>query len=260
MSTQGPPPDPVARLQLWPTVTEGLNLLLANLGAMAKLALWPLLLSMAADFALTATFWGTPLYGVLRLLCLNLIWVLFAVGWLRLLLLQDRRVIRVFPQLTPDYRRFTFYTLVIALFDLALQLGRRYLDDVPDDFGAPGLEYWLAFLAISFVKLRFSFVYPAVAAGETYSLALSWRHSAGSSLALFGAQLIAVFIPLILLSYLANALAASPDAFVQILIWVGSYAVMWPLEAAYLAILVVAFRTCTGWVPPPDKAIVERFE
>ncbi len=260
MSSREPPPDPVARLQVWPTVVEGLNLLLANLGPMAKLALWPLLLSMAADFALAATFWGTPLYDVLKLVVLNLIWVLFAVGWLRLLLLQDRRVVRVFPQLTPDYRRFVLYTLVIALFDLALQLGRRFLEDAPDSLSAPGLEYWLAFLAVAFVKLRFSFVYPAVAAGETYSLQLAWRHSAGSSLALFGAQFIVVFIPLILLSYLANALAVGPNAFVQLLVWVISYAVVWPLEAAYLAILVVAFRNCTGWVPPPDKAIVERFE
>jgi hypothetical protein len=99
-----------------------------------------------------------------------------------------------------------------------------------------------------------------VAAGESYSLALAWRHSAGSGLALFVAQFIVVFIPLILLSYLAHVLAVIPHTFVQVLIWLASYAVMWPLEAAYLAILAVAFRTCSGWVPPPDKAIVERFE
>ncbi|MEO3427634.1 hypothetical protein AAFN88_02175 [Pelagibius sp. CAU 1746] len=260
MSTQGPPPAPVAQLQLWPTVVEGLGLVAGNLGAMAKLALWPLLLSMAADFALAATFWGTPFYDAVRLLCLNLIWVLFAVGWLRLLLLGERKAVRAFPPLTPDYRRFALYTLVIALFDLALQFGRGYLEEAPDSLAAPGLEYWAAFLAIAFVKLRFSFVYPAVAAGESYSLTLAWRHSSGSGLALFGAQFVVVFIPLILLSTLAHALAVIPHTFVQAFIWIGFYVVTWPLEAAYLAIVAVAFRRCTGWVPPPDKAIVERFD
>ncbi len=260
MSSSEPPPGAVAPLQLWPTVVEGLGLLRDNLGPMTKLALWPLLLSMAADFALAATFWGTPLYGVLKVLFLNLIWVLFAVGWLRLILLEDRQAVRIFPQLTPLYRRFTFYTLIIALLDLVQPVGRLLLGEAPDDISPPGLGYWAVFLAIAFVKLRVAFVYPAVAAGESYNLTLAWRHSAGSGLALFGAQLIVVFIPLILLSYVANALAVSPNAFVQLLVWLGSYVVAWPLEAAYLVLVAVAFRTCTGWVPPPDKAIVERFD
>jgi hypothetical protein len=260
MSSREPPPDPVAPLEVWPTVIEGLNLLLANLGAMAKLALWPLLLSMAADFALAATFWDSPLYIVLKMICLNLIWVLFAVGWLRLLLLQDQKIIRVFPELTPVYRRFTFYTLVLALFDLTLPLGRHLLDEASDPASPPGLGYWAAFLVVAFAKLRFSFVYPAVAAGETYSLKLAWRHSAQAGLPLFGAQMIVVFLPLIALSYVVYALAVHPFAAAQLFGWLLYNVLVWPLEAAYLAILVVAFRNCTGWVPPPDKAIVERFE
>lgn len=256
MSSQEPPPGAVASLQLWPTVTEGLSLVLANLGPMAKLALWPLLLSMAADFALATTFWGSPLYGVLKVLVLNLIWVLFAVAWLRLILLDDRKDLRVFPLLTRVHRRFAFYTIIIALFDLVLQIGDDVLGTAAEDAAVPSLGYWLTFLAIAFVKLRFAFVYPAVATGESYSLALAWRHSAGAGPVLFGAQLVAVFVPLILLSYVILALAAH----LQLFAWILYYLLSWPLEAAYLAIVAVAFRRCTGWVPPPDNAIVERFD
>lgn len=264
MSASTPPPAAVARLRLWPTVVEGLALVFANFAALAKLALWPLLLSLAADFALMASFQDPLLYSVVKLLLLNLIWVLFAVPWLRLLLLEEDRDPRAATRLTRDHGRFVLYALIIVLFDLALSVGYHLAGGTPEDAVIPGLGYWLAFLAIAFAKLRFSFVYPAVATGESYSLALAWRHSTGSGAALFGAQLLAVFIPVIALSFLLNhalAAAATQAAGTATFgLWILSHAVLWPLEGAYLALIAVAFRRCTGWVPPADKTIVERFE
>ncbi len=257
MSESSPPPAAVAPLPLGPAVAESCRLLVANAGALAKALALPLILGIGID--LVVHFLAAPGSDLLRLVLTNLAWTLLGVAWLRFLLLEDRDTLRAFPKLTRRHARFAGYALLLSLLDLPLLLGWHYLAQDPLAPQFPGLVYWLAFLFTAFVKLRLAFVFPAVAVDERYTLGLAWQHSRAIALPLFIAATLLVFLPLFALGY-GISQASYENTSVLLALWAFWHVATWVLEAAYITVIAVAFRRCTGWVPAADPSVLKRFE
>ncbi|NIA67985.1 hypothetical protein HBA54_05215 [Pelagibius litoralis] len=154
----------------------------------------------------------------------------------------------------------------------------------PDQVG-PGiaLVFLLVFLGILYVLARLGFVFPAVAAEEGYGLGLSWKHTAGQGFritaALFAAGLPIAVAQLMLTVFLIQTLfgisiaelmpqlpapgesfppepapgsspAEAPSAIAVIIFNLISAAANFLSFAVLFSLLCIAFRTCTGWVPP----------
>jgi len=257
MSESRPPPAAVAPLPLWPTLAACGRLLLHHAPALATAVGLPLLLNMATDFAVFPL--EPPFSGIVKIAIYNLVWVLFAVTWVRLLLLDDRGGLRFFPNLRQQHARVAGYALLLTLLDLPLPLLLHAQEGgAVGEF--PGPIYWIAYLVLGFIKLRLAFVYAAAAVGEAYGPGLAWRHSGGSAGTFFAAALIGVFLPVIGLTWVFCNLPEDATQSTLLALWLLWHALGWLLEAFYLTLVVVAFRTCTGWVPPPNNAVAERFD
>jgi hypothetical protein len=131
-------------------------------------------------------------------------------------------------------------------------------------------------LVLTYVMMRLSFVFPAVAVDEAYRLKHSWTHTKGQGLRLLGA-LILTAIPMLALLWTASALfgaflftepvapagqgSAAPEAQVEAFFAENSVAIFvsqvvlaalnYVLMALVVSVVSIAFRTCTGWVPAP---------
>ena len=256
MSGREPSPDAMASFATWAALAESCQLLSNNAGTLARIIVVPILLSMSIIFIapLVSPLWQDVLMTLLFLLG----WILFSVSWLRLLLLDDRSIRRFFPRLERRHLRVAGYALLLILIDLPLVFTWHFLDEEPQAAQTTEVLYWLAYIFLGFIKLRFAFVYPAAAIDERYSLKLAWQHSHSASLPLLTAFLIAIVAPFAGLSYgLSELMDKEQWAYISWALWHVS---VWMIEAIYLAIIAIAFRCCAGWVPPPNKAILERFE
>ena len=254
MISHEPPPGAVA--PLWTTVAETYHTLAGNIRALAKMIVVPTGLGMGIIFV--APLLASPWLDVVLHFLFLLGWTLLGVSWLRLLLLEDKRVSRLFPRLTRRHLRFAGYALLLSVLDLPLLFGWHYLADQVASGPLSELVYWLTYVFLGFIRLRFAFVYPATAVDERYGLMLAWRHSQSAALPLFGIFLIIVVAPFAALSYGLNALMASDH--LPYLWWSLWHVGIWIIEAAYATIIAVAFRRVTGWVPAPDKEVLERFD
>lgn len=253
-----PPPGAVAPLPFGPTVALAYRLVLANLAALAKLTALPFVLTLLIGHI--AVYLDVLSSGLVWEFGLELPWCLMAVAWLRLLLLAPNRDDAVFfPKLRARHGRLLGYALALSVLFLPL----TFFSPLADGLGLAETErnvvYWALYVVLLYVGLRFSFVYAAAAVDEPYSFAIAWRHTRAIAWPLFLAVGLTAMLPwhlfTLLLSHLAQGGAEA--AFAAALLWhVG----LWMLEALYLAFVVVAFRTCTGWVPAPDQAVLERFE
>ena len=244
------------KLPVWGTIAEACRTLAANATALAVMSLVPILLSMSSILVAHAL---TPRWFEAVLQALFLLgWVLLCVPWLRLLLLEDRTARGLFPRLSRRHLRVAGYALLLTLIDAPLYVFWYGLGENPEAFQGAEIFNWLIYIFVSFLKLRFAFVYPAIAVDERYSLKLAWRHSQSASLPLLAILVIAVVAPFAGISYGLNALMASDQ--LPYLWWALWHVGIWVIQAVYLTILAIAFRRCTGWVPAPDSAILERFE
>jgi hypothetical protein len=257
---RGPPPGAIAALPLRATLAWTYRTVVANAGALAKIAALPFLLGMAFDFV--APFITLPWQDPLRLIYFILIWTLFAVAWLRVVLLNETASARFFPRLTRRHLRLAGYALLLGILDLILLVGWYQFAAAPVAPQFPGLIYWIAYTFIGFVKLRFAFISAAVAVDERYSLRLAWRHSRNAALPLLVIFVAAVVLPSVAYAYGLNALSLEyADNFLLLYVfWMLWHAGTWAIEAVYVTVVAIAFRHCTGWVPAPDPRILERFE
>jgi hypothetical protein len=258
MITHEPPSGAVAPLPLWATAAQGYRLVAGNLGTLARVAALPFVLFVVINA--TATHFGPLVYSLVWEFGVELPWTLMAVAWLRVLLLGPASADAVFfPRLRQRHLRFLGYALMLS----ALHLPLTFFADPADALALEGTQrtivYWALYLLILYLSLRLSFVYAAVAVDETYSLAVAWRHTRGISFALFIVVGLGAMLPWLLFSWLlGQAIEADPGtAFALGMLW---HAALWVPEALYLAIIAIAFRTCTGWVPAPDQRVLERFD
>lgn len=259
MISREPPPEAVAPLPIVATIAESYRLIAANFATLAKLSVIPFVLTLLVEGL------ASPFDSVARKLVwefgLEVPWTLLTVPWLHCLLLAPRGAkAAFFPRLDGRHLRVLGYALLLSVLSLPLTFFEELAGAaIPPDEPLHDLLYWLTYAAIVYVVLRFSFVYAALAAGEDYSLGHSWRHTRGIGFNLFIAVGIATLLPWQLFTLLLRALAQQDQL---VLVGVGFiwHAGLWLLEGAFLAFVAVAFRRCTGWVPPPNREIVERFE
>ena len=257
MISHEPPAGAVASLPLWATAAEGYRLVFGNLGTLARVAALPFVLFVL--ITATATWLGPFGYRMAWEFGVELPWTLMAVAWLRVLLLGPASGdIVVFPRLRPRHLRFLGYALLLSALHLPLTFFAYPADFLALEGTQRTVLYWALYLLILYLSLRLSFVYAAVAVDEAYSLAVAWRHTSGISFALFAVVGLAAMLPWHLFNWLmVHVMQADPGlAFVVLL----GHAALWVLEALYLAIIAIAFRTCTGWVRAPDHAVLQRFD
>lgn len=258
MITHEPPAGAVAPLPLWATAAQGYRLVLGNLGTLAKVAALPFVLF--ATINIMGTQLGPLGYKLVREFGAELPWTLMAVAWLRVLLLgpaSGDSVVFLHPH--RRHLHFLAYALLLSALHLPLTFFAYPADALALEGTQRSVVYWALYLLFLYVSLRVSFVYAAVAVDESYGLAIAWRHTRGISFALFIVVGLAAMLPWQLFCWvLGEAIEADPGtAFALGWLW---HAALWVLEALYLAIIAIAFRSCTGWVPAPDQRVLERFE
>jgi len=201
---------------------------------------------------------------------------LLGVSWLRLLLLGDNKTpFAVFSDFDERHRRFFKYSLLLSLITLPLVFLQYALETGSSANGAEGqntdfaddtaagenpfadLIYWMAYLPLFYIQLRLSFVLPAIAVDETYGFADAWRHTQSQGGRLFLIAAIAVLGPWLVWYYSPTW---SDEPLWQLVVFCFYHFSIFLHQGAFLALLAIAFRSCTGWVPAPDRRIIERFE
>jgi hypothetical protein len=270
-----PPPRPVRHLPVIQTVSATYGFVFGNLRWFVRAALVPYVMSTLL-FTLQVTAEESP--GLLLLLsALGLIpYTLFAVSWHRLALLGPAAAE---PPLVPPWRprhtRFLGFFILVTLIvyfvvvPLAILVGGLIMagaEEVPIIVLAllvPALT-----IAMFYLTLRLSFVFPAISVDERYGLAESWRHTAGQGLRLLAAMALAV-LPMVLTIaalYLAfvgapletppemPAEAAAPPSLAAVVVFQVLTAVLgYLMTAVMVSVMSFAFRACTGWIPAPPS-------
>ena len=268
-----PPPQAVASLPVIETVVSGFAITFRNPVLLIQAAAGGLVI-LGISFFLPLV-WPNALTIMLALFAPLLAYCHFGVNWYRIVLMGPAGLLR--PMLRWDARhwRFLGYALVFNAAFLMIDLLALSILPIPPLLVIAGLLYLAA---------RFSFVFPAFAVDESYSLIYSWRHTAGQGLR-FTAALLMAAIPLYLILSIIVGQAfvafigpsvmsvimlqpggmpdlsdpAASQALVDALSQIPHVAVLsvkmifdvllMAVLAVLFSIVALAFRTCTGWVP-----------
>jgi hypothetical protein len=200
----------------------------------------------------------------------------FAVNWYRVILLGPQGLIR--PALRWDRRHWRVFGFGLLLGGGLLALGAVLAKSLP-------LPPALIALCLIYPAARSSFLFPAIAVEEPYSLAYAWRHTKGQGgrltvlLLLAGLPLMLAVMMIVSFLFLAVAgislfdLAAMEGAgslrpgdsfnfspLATLSLKMIAEALTMGVLAVLCAIIALAFRRCTGWVPaaappaPSDEA------
>jgi hypothetical protein len=279
MASVIPPPRPLRHLPVIQTVAATYGFVFENLRWFVRAALVPYVISTLL-FALQAQVPADESPGLAMLLvALGLIpYTLFAVTWHRLALLGPAAAA---PPLVPPWRprhsRFLGFFILVTLigYFVVLPLGilvgglvMASAEEVPTV--ALVLLVPAVAIAMFYLTLRLSFVFPAISVDERYGLVESWRHTAGQGLRLLGAMTLAVLpialtIAILFLAFVGVPLETLPEVpaeaassgpslaavvVFQVLISVLGYF----LTAVMVSVMSFAFRACTGWIPAPPPS------
>ena len=252
-----PPSGAVAPLPLLPTVSEAYRLVFGNLGTLAKVTVLPFVLQFL--ITVLASLLDPVEVRLVWEFGAELPWTLMAVAWLRFLLLgATAGDVVIFPRLRARHGRFLIYALLLSIINLPLTFFHYLSEALGLDGAGATLAYWALFMPLFYLSLRFAFVYVTTAVDEPYSFAHAWRQTRGISFTLFAAIGLTVILPAEGIDWLLGLLRDTDSGtFAALLLW---HANMWLVEALYLAFCVVAFRTCTGWVPAADQGLLQRFD
>lgn len=291
---QSPPSGAVADLPVAATVVGSFASVFGRLGLVAQAAKGAFAMVLAAALALvflpdnTITQFFLILVGQAASCH-------FAVNWCRVMLMGPQGLPARSLSWEEVHWRFFGYGLLVAVIMLVMTLPLTAIGSVlagvlglmqsPQQIG-PALLFnlCLIFGGMLYVLARLGFIFPAIAAGESYSFGLSWQHTKGQSLRLT-ATLAAVLLPvtvaqLMVSEFLLQALfdksmmdmlpqlptaeegvpADAPpgaaDAPAEAASKAGiivfnllSAVVNFLSFAVLFSLLCLAFRTLTGWVP-----------
>jgi hypothetical protein len=283
MSQTTPPPAAIRPLPVSLTVYQAYGMVLSQLPAVFKAAALPFVLSIVLGLA-TLMAPGSGLWNVVLTILGFVPYTLFGVAWHRLSLLGPAAAPPpLVPAWTRRHWRFLGYAVIVILTIYTVSLPFLLLGmgmAPPGPGGAPMAGLPMAAVALAamvglvYVMMRLSFVFPAVAVGESYGLGLSWAHTRGQGFRLIGAVLLTLF-PMVMVVWMAIAAltvlvmpdpGAMPDpegatmeetmrfiflenapAFVisQLVLSALNYILM----ALMVSVISIAFKTCTGWVP-----------
>lgn len=258
MST-GPPPRAVQDLPVGDTVKAAFRSVLGRLADLIRAAFVPLLISFVL-YGLQLAVRDSPALSVLAELLLLLPYTLFAVAWHRLVLLGPAEApAPMAPVWQKRHWRFLGYTLIVTAisYGFSLLYGPLIAPLLSEGSAirvGEALLLMFMLLLATYLVLRLSFVFPAVAVDERYGFADSWRHTKDQGLPLLAAMFLTL-IPamlgmLMILQFLlvfvaADSSAAEPGALARAIDLVLRYVII----ALSLSVLSIAFKVCTGWIP-----------
>jgi len=286
MSDTSPPREALRKLPVIETVREAYVRVFRNPRLLARASLMPFSLSLSL-IALGFSVPVTSSFGFLFAMLGLLPYTFFGVAWHRLTLLGP---VAGAPPLLPAWRqrhwRFLGYLLAVMLigyaaiamvFSLAFAVVQPEIEAMSAGLG---LMIFAGTAILAFVMARLSFVFPAVSVDESYRLRHAWTHTKGQGLRLIGASLLAA-APMVALIWAVSGIlgalliagpAAGPgqdglppearaQAFVDanlgalMLTQAVGAAINYVLMALMVSVISIAFRTCTGWVPPAGGAV-----
>ena len=260
--SMGPPPKAVEDLPVGDTVKAAYNSVFGRFPELIRAALVPIAISFVL-FGLQLAVRESPAVAVLVELLLLLPYTLFAVAWHRVVLLGPAAMpTPVVPAWQRRHWRFLGYTLIVTAISYGFSLLYGPLI-APLFTEGSTFSPWEALLLMfillfgTYVILRLSFVFPAVAVDESYRFADSWRHTKDQGLRLMAATFLtllpAMLGILVILQFALSIVSAvsggaDPAALgpvAQVIDLVLRYVII----ALSLGVISTAFRTCTGWVP-----------
>lgn len=276
MASVIPPPRPVRRLPVIQTVSATYGFVFGNLRWFVRAALVPYVMSTLL-FALQVQIPAEESPGLaLLLIALGLIpYTLFAVSWHRLALLGPAAAVPpIVPPWRPQHSRFLGFFILVTLIGyfvvlpLGILVGGLVMASVEE---VPTLALVLLVpcvtIAMFYLTLRLSFVFPAISVDERYGLAESWRHTAGQGMRLLGAMTLAILPIALTIAALflifagapletppglpAEVAAPGPSLAAAVVFQVLSSVLGYLLTAVMVSVMSFAFRACTGWVPAP---------
>ena len=280
MVSHRPPEHAVRDLPIKEVTLAALRYTSNNLGALTRIAMFPLLLSTLLTVLSIQALTSPGLYLILYLLT-YVPHTLFAVAWHRRTLLQTEEIsTSSVPAWQSRHWLFLFRTFLL----LIIFYGILIFGSIPVGFLSAILPLVAPFLILGlllgagYVVARLSFVLPATAVEESYSLDNSWQQTKNQGIRLISAYLL-MTLPFILLYLLISPLifnglmSGEPQlpeiteqltimdllqpyinylqtnavgyTFAQIILLALSY---FPI-AAIITLLSFAFQACTGWVP-----------
>lgn len=286
MIQSAPPSQPVRELPIADTINEAYRSVFANFGAWFRIMLGPAALAVpmaaigqvllhaeqvklaesdltgpAAATAFLQAAWPEILLGNL----LSLVpYVFFAVAWHRFLLLGEQPT-SPFVALSPAVRHLRFYVFTIVLLLVAATAGA-----VVGLFGAliaalmsgatgeSALQlplFLLIFMLTLYVAARLQFAFPALAVDENYGFLDSWRNTRGQGWR-FLFVLSCCFLPPLFFSLFMTLILGGATG-LSILFLINSFilaAIGLLATAVVISAVSIAFRTCTGWIPPQQSA------
>ena len=262
-----PPQQAVATLPIFDTLVEAFVIAYGNPPLLFRAALGGLLL-LAATTMVALIVPANAFTLLLMLLAPCAAYTHFGVNWYRIVLLGPEGMVR--PALRWDRRHWRFLALGLLIGAALLMLGAVITMIVP-------LSAALVALGLLYLAARISFMFPATAVEEPYSLAFAWRHTQGQGGMRLTVLLLIAGLPLFLaVAYLASMLFAavigislfdlaalqrgegtlteggtppeiSPIAALSLKMI--TEALTMAVMAVLYTIVALAFRTCTGWVP-----------
>jgi hypothetical protein len=265
--SMGPPPGAIQNLPVLETAGDAYRSVFGQLPNLARIALLPFMLTTVLMVPALTVGDNALLAALLNLLQL-VPYTLFGVSWHRLVLLGPQAAgTAVFPGWQPRHWRFYGYALIITVLNLALihgvglVTGGAPLDASGEIDSQELMKFSLAFLAglliLTYVVLRLSFVFPAVAVDEAYRLGHAWRHSRGQGLRLIAAMFVTLG-PALLAGWMVIGMVVAvlsggtpPGPLTGALAYLLMSALGYVVLALSLSVISTAFRTCTGWIPGP---------
>lgn len=273
-----PPEQAVNDIPVKTVCVVALRTVVNNFTALVQMALFPFLLS-ALITALSIPALGSPLISWLLSILAYIPHTLFAVAWHRRTLLELQH-----PESTSitSWGRVHWQFLLKIVILLAIFYGMSILGSLPVlTVGAamPAMVPLLllgVLLAMLYVIARLSFVLPATAVGESYSLDTSWKHTHKQGWRIVAAFMLltipfAILMLLIAIMAFENIFSGIPITpeeaeqfdilgfiqnngpavfFLQLMILALTYLP----TAAVISMLSIAFKGCTGWVPAEEDS------
>ncbi|MEM7226232.1 MAG: hypothetical protein AAF495_24855 [Pseudomonadota bacterium] len=262
-----PPPGPVTDLPIGATVASSYRTFVVQLRYLPK--------AMAVPFLLSILLWIATLMivqlGTFFQLLALIPYTLFGVTWYRLNLYGPVVGAPVLGlSWGKEHWRFLRFVILVTLLNM---VGFGIVIS-PMAAAGPAASLGVAaftlcgIVALAFVLVRVSFVFPAAAVGEVYGFKHAWRHSVGQGWRLL-LGVILVLLPLLaLMGFIAPIISAplleqipetggtagelaTPEELGATL---GRFQLIqvileYPMLALIMTYVSIAFQTCTGWVP-----------
>ena len=264
-----PPPGPVTDLPVGATAAAAYRAFFAQLRFLPRAVAVPFLMSILLSIAALLIVDLSAFFAILSLVP----YTLFGVTWYRLNLFGPGPATTGFG-LTwgKPHWQFLRYVILMTLLNLiALPIYAAPLAGAAQAGTGLGLSAAVfslgVIIALAYVMLRVSFVFPAAAAGEDYGLKHAWRHSTGQGwrllIGLFFVMLpliafMALLAPLISAPFMpppgevpsVESMAGSAEEIGSTFAWLKMMTLVFEylLLAVIMTYISIAFQTCTGWV------------